>query len=79
MIKPVIFPEKNTTFSGDNCPDLPVYKSPEGDLLICYKLGRRDRLRMLFTGKLWVIQSTGLKTVQPLTLESKKPIIHPEK
>ncbi len=57
-MKPVTFKEHNVVFAKDQ-PEyqpLPAYKgnSEQGEVVSCWKLSFRERIRLLFTGKLWV-------------------------
>ncbi len=69
-MKPIKFPEHNCVYAEDQ-PDyipLPVYKvheSPQGEAISCWKLSWRERIKLLFTGKLWWCTSTFHKPLQP--------------
>lgn len=57
-MKPIKFPECNTTYA-ENQPEyqpLPGYKhnGPKGEFIFCHQLDWKERLKILFTGKLWV-------------------------
>lgn len=57
-MKPINFKEANVVFAKDQ-PEyqpLPAYRidSPKGEVVSCWKLSFRERLRLLFTGKLWI-------------------------
>jgi len=65
---PVKFPEVNVTYA-ENQPEyrpLPGFKnpSPEGEFVFCMGLSIKERIKLLFTGKLWV---TLLTFNRPLT------------
>ena len=67
-MKPIKFEEVNTTFA-ENQPEytpLPVYrKKDDMDTIVsCWSLSFKERLTILFTGKLWV---TVLNFYNPLT------------
>lgn len=58
-MKPTTFKQQNITFtkpedmSEDECSSLPAYKYP-GGVISCWKLSFRERLRLLFTGIVWL-------------------------
>jgi hypothetical protein len=57
-MKPVYFKEHNVVFAKDQPEYQPLpalrYDSPKGEVVSCWKLSFTERLKMLFTGKLWV-------------------------
>ena len=75
-MKPVKFKEQNITFA-ENQPEyipLPAFKSStkEGAVVSCWELSLRERLRILFTGKLWVSLMTFNKPLTPSFFTTKK-------
>jgi len=57
-MKPIKFKDQNTTFAKDQpeygqLPAL-VINSPQGEVISCWKLSFREKVKILFTGKLWV-------------------------
>lgn len=73
---PIQFPEANVTFAKDQ-PEympLPAFKndSPQGEVISCWQLSFRERLRILFTGKLWVCLLTFNKPLTPSAFSTKK-------
>jgi hypothetical protein len=76
IMKPIKFPEVNVTYA-ENQPEyqpLPVFKvdSPQGDVVSCWQLSFRERVRLLFTGKLWVCLLTFNKPLTPSYFTTKK-------
>ena len=56
-MKPIKFKEQNCIFA-ENQPEylpLPAHKidEPEGRVISCWKLSFKERLKILFTGKMW--------------------------
>ena len=56
-MRPVPFREQNTTFlppvgMEDKCERLPAFVG-EGQVISCWRLTILERLRLLFTGRLW--------------------------
>lgn len=75
-MKPIEFPEQNCVYAKDQ-PEylpLPVFKSdtPEGECISCWQLSFSERLRILFTGKLWVSLWTFNKPLTPSFFTTKK-------
>lgn len=57
-MKPIEFPEQNVVYAKDQ-PEyqpLPAFKSdaPTGEVVSCWKLSFTERLKILFTGKMWL-------------------------
>ena len=68
-MKPVKFKEQNVTFA-ENQPEyipLPAHKvdEPEGRVISCWQLSFKERIKMLFSGKLWVTLSSFNKPLTP--------------
>lgn len=75
-MKPIEFPESNAVFAKDQ-PEyipLPVFKAktPEGQCISCWELSFTERLRILFTGKLWVSLMTFNQPLMPSYFTTKK-------
>lgn len=73
----VDFPESNVVFAKDQ-PEyrpLPGFKSldsPHGELITCWKLTRGQRLKIVLTGRLWLMAVTFNDPLQPLYLTVNK-------
>lgn len=69
-MKPISFEEQNDVYAKDQ-PEylpLPVYKEHtgyRGEVISCWQLTLRERLKVLFTGKFWFCQMTFNKPLQP--------------
>lgn len=76
-MKPIKFPEHNVVFAKDQ-PEyqpLPAFRDvnqPEGDVVSCWHLSFRERIRLLFTGKLWVSLRSFHKPLTPSYFTTKK-------
>jgi hypothetical protein len=75
-MKPKQFPEVNVTFAKDQ-PEympLPAFKndSPQGEVITCWSLSFRERLRILFKGEVWVSMLTFNKPLTPNFITTKK-------
>ena len=57
-MKPVEFPEQNVVYAEDQPEYLPLpalnTKNEHGEVISCWQLSFKERLRILFTGRLWV-------------------------
>lgn len=58
-MKPVNFPESNKVYAEDQPEYIPLAtyyakESPNGDIISCWKLNFLERLKVLFTGRIWV-------------------------
>ena len=65
----------NTTYAKDQPEylDLPCFKTPDGEIITCWKLSFRERLKILFTGKMWLNVLTFNSPLQPLRMSVDKP------
>lgn len=75
-MKPVKFKEVNVTFAEDQ-PEyqpLPAFKnnSPQGEVVTCWELSFRERLRVLFKGKIWLSLMSFNKPLIPSYMTTKK-------
>jgi len=75
-MKPIKFKEQNCTFA-ENQPEylpLPAFKDngPEGNVISCWELSFTERLRLLFTGKIWVSLMMFGKPLTPSFFTTKK-------
>ena len=75
-VKPIPFKQQNIVFA-ENQPEympLPALKSgANGEVITCWGLTWRERLRLLFTGKLWLRVLTFDRPLQPLLPEVESP------
>ena len=75
-MKPIKFKECNITFAKDQ-PEynqLPAFKnkSKEGEVISCWKLSRKERLRVLFLGKIWLSLMSFNKPLTPSHMTTRK-------
>lgn len=80
QLKPSSFPEANGTLSGgpaadygttDDVVDLPVHRGG-GQIISCWRLSWRDRLRVLVGGRVWLHVLTR-RTHPPVFIASESP------
>jgi hypothetical protein len=68
-MKPIKFKEQNCVYA-ENQPEyakLPVHKceTEDGLAISCWSLSVAERLKILFTGKIWLMQLTFKRPLQP--------------
>jgi type II secretory pathway component PulM len=86
-VKLVRFPGHNMV-AAENQPQylqLPAYREPEygknldGELTCCWQLSWRERLRLLWSGKVWHTVLTFWDPLQPQMLSTRRPAHIPSK
>jgi len=69
-MKPIEFKEQNVVFAKDQKPylPLPAYRDDEqgGRIFHCWGLSWRERLKIFFSGKLWINVLTFNQPPQPI-------------
>lgn len=75
-MKPIEFPEQNIVFAKDQ-PEylpLPAHKadSQQGEVISCWQLSFKERIKILFTGKLWISLMTFNKPLTPMLPTTNK-------
>lgn len=79
-MKPERFPEAYVTYAEDQpeYQQLPAWKEPgdrQGRVITCWRLSWLERLRLLFTGRVWHQCLTFNQPLQPVILDSKCPFL----
>ena len=83
-MKPIDFKERNVIFA-ENQPEyqpLPAFRdvnSEDGIIVTCWELSIFERLRLLFSGQLWLSMMTFNKPVTPTYMSTKKSDVINEK
>lgn len=75
-MKAIYFEGANTNYA-EHQPEyqpLPAHRSPEGDVTTCWGLTLKERLRLLFTGRVFFIVLTFNKPLQPILAALDNPI-----
>ena len=74
-MKPIKFKGVNFTYAKDQPPyiQLPVHKTSGGEVISCWALTRKERWRVLLTGKLWWSVLTFNYPLQPQRPLVKRP------
>lgn len=78
---PIAFKEHNTVIAKDQPPyfPLPAYRDENdvnGRAIFCWKLSIKERIKLLFSGKIWHHVLTFNNPLQPQLLETTTPFIH---
>lgn len=81
-MKPIVFPEVNVTYAKDQ-PEyqpLPAYKKDtvEGEVVTCWRLTRWERIKLLFTGRIWVSLMSFNRPLTPSYITTKKEEVVPK-
>jgi hypothetical protein len=75
-MKPLEFPEQNIVYAKDQPEYIPLpghkVADERGEFIFCMGLTFRERLRLLFTGKLWCSLLTFNKPLTPSFFSTKK-------
>lgn len=69
-MKPIPFKGSNVTFAK-NQPEylpLPALRAKDGTVISCWKMGIRERFKVLFTGRVWLSLLTFNQPLQPQQL-----------
>ena len=77
IMKLIEFPEQNVVIAK-NQPEylpMPAYKTKDGRVICCWKLSIKERLRLLFSGKLWHHILTFNYPLQPQALDLQYPFL----
>ena len=74
-MKPIKFKEANFTFAKEQPPyiPLPAWRGDDGTVISCWQLSRRERLKLLITGKIWLKVLTFNQPLQPQRLDVDRP------
>lgn len=75
-MRPITFAEQNTTYAKDQPQylPLPAHKDEMGVVTTCWALSWRDRIKLLFTGRLWLQQMTFDEPLQPQLPHLENPL-----
>lgn len=76
-MKLVEFKQQTVVYAKDQPPYLPLpayeCKDDEGKIIFCWELTLKERIILLFTGKLWHSVMTFYKPLQPQLMMINKP------
>lgn len=74
-MKPIEFTEQNCVFAKDQ-PEylpLPAHKTVDGLIISCWSLSWRERIKVLFIGRIWWSVMTFNHPLQPLMSSVDSP------
>lgn len=76
---PINFPKSNTVFGANQPEYLPLpacrVSDVSGTIITCWKLSAWERLKLLFTGKIWSQSMTFNQPIQPQYLTVHYPFV----
>lgn len=76
-MKAIEFEEQTVVYAKDQPEYAPLPAhcrlNDQGEIVVCWKLTFRERVKLLFTGKLWHSIYTFNRALQPQLLEVDKP------
>ena len=72
----VDFKEKNIVIAKDQPPylPLPAYRTKDGEVTSCWGLNFRERIKLLFTGRIYFTLLTFNQKIQPQRADTKLAI-----
>jgi hypothetical protein len=76
-MRPIPFEESNVTFAKDQ-PEylpLPAHLTGAGEVITCWELTWLERIKLLFSGKIWLRVLTFGKPLQPQLPEIENPFV----
>ena len=75
-MRPIKFSQQNTIWAADQLPYLPLPAYSSGNMTISlWKLSWSERLKLLFTGQIWLKQLNFGQPLQPQKLMIHSPFI----
>jgi hypothetical protein len=73
---PKNFDEVNVVFAKDQPEYIPLpaflNEAPTGEVITCWRLSFRERIRLLFTGEIWLCMLTFHRPLTPTFVTTKK-------
>jgi hypothetical protein len=71
-MKPINFKESNCVYAKDQKEylPLPVYKTKDGEVTSCWKFSFFERIKILFTGKVYLTLLTFNNPLQPQIIKT---------
>jgi hypothetical protein len=68
-MKPTEFKEQNVVFAKDQPEYMPLpalkLETPEGEVISCWRMSFKERIKVLFTGKVWISLMSFNKPLTP--------------
>jgi hypothetical protein len=75
-MKPIKFKDANVVFGAEQKEYMPcpAYKDQNGDVITCWSLTLKEKVYVIFTGKIFLSIKTFNKPLQPLLLLTSNPL-----
>lgn len=83
-MRPIEFKDHNIVFAKDQPEYMPLpalkIDSDQGEVITCWKMSFRERLKVLFTGRVWLAMLSFHKPLTPsfLSVDRKKVYARPD-
>ena len=83
-MKPVEFKHQNVVYAKDQPEYLPLpalrLDTPQGEVISCWKMSFKERIKVLLTGKIWVSLMSFNKPLTPsyISVNRKEVYSHPD-
>jgi hypothetical protein len=80
-MEPIKFDGFNVVYAEEQ-PEylpMPVHKARDGTLTVCWKLSFMERVKVIFTGKIWQKIMTFNSPLQPQLMTCDSPVHNPGK
>ncbi len=75
-MKPIKFKQQNVTFAENQKEYLPLpalkLNTPQGQIISCWKLSFKDKLKILFIGKIWLNIMSFNKPLMPCYISTNR-------
>lgn len=79
-MKALEFKHQNVVFAKDQPEYIPLpalrLDSPEGEVITCWGLSLKDRIKIIFTGKIWLSMMTFNKPLTPVYMSANRKEIY---
>ena len=79
-MKPIEFKDQNVVFAKDQPEYMPLpallLDTPRGEVISCWKMSLRDRIKILFTGKVWLSLVSFNKPLMPSYLSANRKEVY---
>lgn len=74
-MRPIKFKESNVVFAKDQKEylPLPAWRDSDGTVISCWGLSFKERIKLLFSGRVWLRLLTYNKPLQPQRLDVDYP------
>jgi len=79
-MKPIEFKDRNVVFAKDQTEYEPLpalrLNTPEGEVISCWKMSFKERIKVLFTGRIWLSLMSFNKPLTPSYLSVNRKDVY---